>query len=77
MEEETHITKKKSYYDKILNIDCEGEMQTKTTMIYLYTFNWQKLKRLLIQIVRGDVSSLFLIVTSDNGLTLLQISKNS
>ena len=50
-------------------------MQIKTTMIY--TFNWQKLKRLLIPIVRGDVSSHLLIVTLDNGLTLLPISKNS
>lgn len=52
-------------------------MHTKTTIIYLYTFNWQKLKRLLIPIVRGDVFSHFLTVTSDNGLTLLPISKNS
>ena len=69
---------KKESYGKILNIDCEMKIQTKTTMIYLYTFNWQKLKRLPIPIViRGDVFSHFLTVTSDNGLTLLPISKNS
>ena len=60
LEKETNITKlKKNLMKKYLTLIVMREMQTKTLMIYLYSFNWQKLKRLIIPVVRGDASPHF------------------
>lgn len=57
LEKRTHIAKKlmKRYLTSVLI----REMQTKATITYLYPFTCQKLKRLIIPIVRDDASPHF------------------